>query len=42
MDCFVANAPRNDDNSQILRLAGDGLAERGLRRGEAGDRHAVG
>ena len=51
MDCFVASAAfrkrfafvaGNDDNAQNSRLTGDGLAECGLRRGEAGDRHAVG
>src|SRR3954470_5243806 len=40
MDSGVARrrAPRNDD----LRLPRRGLAERGLRGGEARDRHAIG
>ena len=51
MDCFVAGVPLrkrfafvagHDDDAQNSRLTGDGLAERGLRRGEAGDRHPVG
>ena len=51
MDCFVASAPLrkrfgfvagNDGDARNSRLTGDGLAECCLRRGEAGDRHAVG
>ena len=37
-----ANASRLSQAMTPSRLAGDGLAERGLRRGETGDRHAVG
>src|SRR5690242_4046772 len=40
MDCFVAGAPRNDGSR--LRLTRHRLADRGLRRGETGDRHAIG
>ena len=51
MDRFVAKASfrkrlalvvGRDGDARNSRLTGDGLAERGLCRGEAGDRHAIG